>query len=195
MDGEYRQKINIELTESEAECLLRWILHMEKEVMDDSEQDVSEMVSMIFARLLGAFPSMMESENVMSFLKQHGLVSEGVPNSRALIPRYRVFKQVEQELQSMQSNINAELTKLSMKETFVKNNCIKQVLDEGGRYPTEALRFAEIWRRVRSDMNYRFIEERKIRLKSELRKVTADITELYNSVQANQRDLPLAVAL
>lgn len=81
-----------------------------------------------------------------------------------------------------------------MRETFVKNSCIKQVLDEGKKYPTEQLRAAEIWRRVRTDMNYKMIVERKSRLKSELKKVTAEIADIYNTIKASQHDLPLAVA-
>ena len=195
MDGEYRQKINIELTESEAECLLNLALSLEKDIIGDSgKQDVSEMVTMLLARLVGAFPAMIETENIISFLKQHGLIAENVPNHMALVPRHRVFKQVEQELLAIRSTINAELTRLNIRETFVKNSCIKQVLDEDRKYPTEQVRLAEIWRRVRSDMNYKFIEDRKQKLKSELKKVTTEITELYRSVQANNRDLPLSFA-
>jgi hypothetical protein len=190
MDGDFRQKINIELTEGEADCLLSWILFMEKKAADEPEQDVSEMVAMLFARLVGAYPDLMESENVKSFLKQHGQTSESVrvPQEMALIPRFRLVRQVEQELEIQRKNLKAELTKLEARETFLEGNCRKRVLDEESKYPTDRLRYIAVGRGLGSDVNYQFIQERKRKIKAELARISEEISSLSRNPETSRTE-------
>ena len=196
MDGEYRQRIDIELTESEAECLLNLVLSMEKIVQDNIPQDQPLMVDMLFARLVAAFPGLIENDKAISFLEQHGYDYgngggngygyEGVSNDKALVMWDRmVMKKIEQRLTATRGYIKTELAKLDAREIFIESYYIRLVLGENVKYTTERLRLAEIWRRIGADMDYKIIKERKYKLKSELAKISGEIAALSNTLRAS----------
>ncbi|MFC1925917.1 hypothetical protein ACFLW2_04385 [Chloroflexota bacterium] len=196
MDGEYKQRINMELTESEADRLLNLVLSMDKTSQDSPQQDQSSMSSMLFARLVGAFPNLIENDNAMSFLEQHGYGRsegntdhtefEGVAKDKALIVWDRVsLKRIEQHLQATRSHIKTEIAKLDSRRKFIESCYIKQVLNERGGQLNERRRLSEIWRRLGTDMDYQLVKERKRQLKSEDAKVLGEIATLSKSAQAN----------
>lgn len=194
MDGEYRQRINIELTESEADRLLNLVLSKEKTVQDKPELDKSSIAAMLFARLVGVYPNLIENDSAVSFLEQYGYGHssgndndyEGVPDDKALVIWDRVsLMKVEQHLQATRNYIKAELAKLNAREKFIESCCIKRIFKENEWYPTDRRRLAEIWRRLGTDLDYKLVRERKQKLKNELAKISAEIVTLSRTTQAD----------
>lgn len=191
MNGEYRQKINIELTESEAHCLIDLVLSLDKATQDDPNQDHSAMTSMIVARLIGAYPNLLEDTNIISFLKKHGYWHnssdsndrfDGISGGNELIIWDRIaLKRIEEHLQTTRSYIKSEIAKLEARGKFIESSYIRCVLNESGRYNSEKQRLSEIWRRIGDDAKYKIIKERKCQLKSELSRVSREINTLVES--------------
>lgn len=202
MDGEYRQRIDIELTESEADCLLNLILSKEEMAQDNPDLDHSSMVTMLFARLVGAYPNLMDNDKAMSFLRQHGYgphkdndnnsdnhgepmeVPFNILNDKALVIwDMASVRKIQQHLQATGNFIKAELTKLDSRAKYIESCHIRRVLCENAGYLTEQRRLAEIWRRLGADADYKLIKERKRSLKSELAKISTEINTLSRTTK------------
>ena len=181
MDGEYRQRINIELTESEAGCLMSDVLSNES-----TEQDYSAMAAMIFSRLVGTFPNLMVNDRAVSFLKRNGYEYDPVSNDKSLIPwDILTLKAVEKDLQNRKRYIKAELAKLTAKTKAIESKYILQVLREDSLYPTEGDRHIEIWCRLKADMDYNLTNQKKGELKKELKNISDEIAAIYMSAKAD----------
>ena len=170
-----RHKVEIELTESEADCLLNWVSSAGEAFGSDLQQEQARVIVILYMRLMEAFPNLIASESVMQFLEQNGQRSNDVADGQAVAPVERVLRRVDQDVWAIRDHINAELAKLDKREELIQARYIREVLDDEERYPTMRLCFAEITRRLNADLECRAIRERRQRLRFELAKVLQEV--------------------
>lgn len=166
--GKY--KVELELTEEEADCLLNCFSSIEETLGINFQQDQLSVIAMIYRSLADIFPELIANERVKSFWESHKRANKNEGYSKTSSNNDSTITYSKQDLKTMREDILAELQKLNKREEFIRTRCIREVLFENERYPVERHCPVEITKRLNLNTEYCFIAERKQRLRSELAK-------------------------
>lgn len=167
-----RFKVELELTENEADCLLNCFSYVGKTLGNNLRREQMSVIAMLYVRLTDIFPSLIASESVMSFWEHHSQSFADAALGSMPAPMECVSRQGTRDVQPIREYINAELAKLNKRQECIQARYIREVLGLYGRYATDRQCPVEVTRRLNADTEYRLITERKRRLQSELAKTS-----------------------
>jgi len=126
--GANKHKVELDLTESEADCLLSCFSSMGKTLGSSLRQEELGVIAVLYVKLTDIFPTLIANESVMSFWEQRSRRSKNVAQGEIATPTKDILRYRNRDESDVREQIKTELTKLNKREEFIQAKYIREIL-------------------------------------------------------------------